>query len=191
VSNRRQYRAGQPPSAPETAGQALAGGTLDFLRGDWNVVRTISDHRTGQAGSFRGQATFRPCAAGLAHEIGLAGEYRPADPDGRVLAYHEHGELQFGGHRGPASRSLLCRDAGDGSADIRFADGREFYRLDLRPGTWSAEHPCRADQYLVTVTRLGPDSFTEAWRVAGPGKDYELSTTYSRVGGDLEAGEPA
>jgi Family of unknown function (DUF6314) len=191
VSNRRQYRAGHPPSSPETAGQAFAGGTVDFLHGDWNVVRTISDHRTGQAGLFRGQASFRPYAAGLAHGTGLADVHQPADPEGRVLAYYEHGELQFGGYRGPASRSLLYRDPGDGSADIRFADGREFYRLDLRAGTWSAEHPCRADQYLVTVTRLGPDSFTEAWRVAGPGMDYELSTTYTRVGCDVEAGGPA
>ncbi len=106
---------------------------------------------------------------------------RRAGPDGRVLAYDEHGELRFGSHRGPASRSLLYRDLADGSADVRFADGREFYRLDLRSGTWSAEHPCRADQYLVTVTRLSPDSFTEAWRVSGPAKDYELTTTYTRA----------
>ena len=105
-----------------------------------------------------------------------------------MLAYCEHGELQLGSHRGPASRSLLIRDLADGTADVRFADGREFYRLDLRSGTCQAVHPCRADEYQVTVTRLSADSYTETWRVAGPAKDYELATTYSRAGSDAATG---
>jgi Family of unknown function (DUF6314) len=158
-SIRRQVGAGQPPPARGTAGQ---GSTVDFLYGDWNVVRHISDHLTGAVGVFRGQASF--------------------SRDGLALTYCEHGELQFGGHCGPASRSLLYRELADGSADVRFADGREFYRLDLRSGTWSAEHPCRADRYRVTVRRLSPDSFAEIWRVTGPAKDYELAATYTRTG---------
>jgi hypothetical protein len=221
-SNRRQTGPTDPLPAQATAGEALDGRTADFLHGDWNVVRRISDHRTGQAGLFRGQASFRPCAAGSGQEAQLAEgpdaglaegpdaglaerreaghaeereaghaeepeaghgeEQGPADGESRVLAYHEHGELRFGGHLGPASRSLFYRELPDGSADVRFADGREFYRLDLRHGTWSAEHPCRADKYLVTVTRLSPDSFTENWRVVGPAKDYELTTTFTRAG---------
>ena len=51
---------------------------MDFLHGDWNVVRHISDHLTGAVGVFRGQASFS--RAGL------------------VLTYREHGELRFGGH---------------------------------------------------------------------------------------------
>jgi hypothetical protein len=161
----------------------VSGSTADFLYGNWNVVRRISDRRTGQVGLFRGQASFVPGAASLAGEVGPAGEQGPADPGGRVLAYQEHGELRFGGHCGPASRSLLYRDIGDGSVDVRFADRREFYRLDLRYGSWHAEHRCRADHYVVTVTRLGPNSFTETWQVSGPAKDYELRTTYLRAGG--------
>ena len=161
-SIRRQVGAGLPPPAPGTAGESS---TVDFLDGDWNVVRHISDHLTGDVGVFRGQASFQRC------------------PDGLALSYREDGELRFGGHRGPASRSLLYRELADGSADVRFADGREFYRLDLRSGTWSAEHPCRADQYRVTVRRLSPDSFAEIWRVTGPAKDYVLATTYTRTGG--------
>jgi Family of unknown function (DUF6314) len=191
ASNRHQSGPNAAPPASRTAGQALAGSTSTFLSGDWNVVRRISDHRTGHVGSFRGEASFRPCAepspsaAGVRHEV---------DPDGdlghtgRVLAYCERGELRLGSHRGPASRSLLVRDLADGTADVRFADGREFYRLDLRSGSCHAAHPCLADQYLVTVTRLGADSYTETWRVAGPDKDYELAATYTRAGSNAGTG---
>jgi Family of unknown function (DUF6314) len=178
-SIRHQVGADHPPLARGTAGE---GSTVDFLAGDWNVVRHISDHRTGEVGEFRGQASFQRCAAGLAEQTAPAGQRNRADPGGLALSYREHGELRFAGHCGPASRSLLYRDLGDGGADVRFADGREFYRLDLRSGTWSAEHPCRADHYLVTVRRLSPDSFCETWRVTGPAKDYQLVTTYTRTG---------
>ena len=40
----------------------------------------------------------------------------------------------------------------------------------------------------MTVTRLSPDSFTEIWRVAGPAKDYELATTYTRAGSSAGTG---
>jgi hypothetical protein len=186
-SIRRQVGADQPSPARGTAGE---GSTVDFLDGDWNVVRHISDHQTGEVGEFRGQASFRRCPAGPAQQISRAGRRDVADPDGLVLSYREHGELRFGSHRGPASRSLLYRELADGSADVRFADGREFYRLDLRSGTWSAEHPCRADHYRVTVRRLSPDSFCETWRVTGPAKDYELATTYTRTACQQRAGGP-
>jgi hypothetical protein len=149
-----------------------AASTVDYLSGDWTVIRRISDHRTGQVGSFHGMASFQPAA-----------ETSPVEARfGPTLAYTESGELRLGGHRGPARRSMLVLDAGDGAADIRFADGREFYRLDLRTGSCAAAHPCRADQYHVTVMRLSADSYAETWRVTGPSKDYELHTTYTRAG---------
>ncbi len=111
----------------------------------------------------------------------LASGHRPT---ARCFKYTEDGELAFGSYHGPASRSLIYRGRPDGGADVRFADGREFYRLDLRSGSCEAEHPCRADQYLVTVTRRSPVSFTETWRVAGPDKDYELTATYTRPGAE-------
>ncbi len=160
-------------SAEKSAAEALAGSTVDYLSGDWNVVRRISDHRTGQVGSFCGTASFSPCEA---------------PENGRLLAYSETGQLRLGNHRGPATRSLLVRDLDDGTADVRFADGREFYRLDLRTGTCEAAHPCRADQYQVTVTRLSADSYAETWRVAGPSKDYELISTYTRAANSDAAG---
>jgi Family of unknown function (DUF6314) len=141
-------------------------GILGYLSGDWHLERLISDRRTGQDGVFRGQARFRPSA------------------DEQVLEYREDGELEFGSYRGPASRSLIYCGRPDGAADVRFADGREFYRLDLGSGTCQAEHPCRADQYVVTVTRRSPVSFTETWRVAGPNKDYDMTATYTRTGAE-------
>ncbi len=150
---------------PQIAGAAGAGSgpTIEFLRGDWDVERRICDRRGGQDGAFRGTASFR------------------ASADGCGLEYTEDGELHFGSHRGPARRRLTFCGREDGAADVRFADGREFYRLDLRPDNWQAEHPCRADRYFVSVTRLSPDSFNETWQVAGPDKDYELVTTYRRI----------
>jgi hypothetical protein len=137
--------------------------TIEFLRGDWSVERRIRDRRAGQDGSFRGTARFR------------------ASGDGCGLEYAEDGDLRFGSYHAPARRRLIYSGRADGAADVRFADGREFYLLDLRTGNWQAEHPCRADSYHVTITRLSPDSFTETWQVAGPDKDYELRTTYRRI----------
>jgi Family of unknown function (DUF6314) len=144
--------------------------TLDFLAGDWNVLRWISDHRAGTDGEFRGTASFRPRPGG-----GNSASDRGA------LEYTEEGELAFGSHRGPASRSLIYSGRPDGGADVWFADGRPFYRLDLRSGHCVAEHPCKADQYVVMVKRQGEDQFTETWHVTGPEKNYEMTATYTRA----------
>jgi Family of unknown function (DUF6314) len=158
----------------DAAHPELAAGTLGYLAGDWDVVREIADHRSGVAGSFRGRASFQPRP-----------ESAPPGPDGldgRVLELAEQGELRFGAHRGPAGRNLLYCGCSDGSAEVRFADGREFYHLDLRTGGCHAVHPCRADRYAVTVTWLSADSFTEVWQVTGPAKDYDLTSVYTRTG---------
>jgi hypothetical protein len=180
------YRAAVTAYAPASAPTALIGhgrvvsypqlaaGTLGYLAGDWDVVREIADHRTGGAGSFRGRACFRPGEDTAAAE--------PAGLDGHMLEFTERGELKFGAHRGPASRSLRYYGRSDGSADVRFADDREFYRLDLRSGSCRAVHPCRADRYAVTVTWLSDDSFTEVWQVMGPAKDYDITSVYTRAG---------
>ncbi len=152
----------------------LADGTVGYLAGEWDVVREIADHRTGVAGSFRGRASFRPLAESAAAE--------PGGRDGRVLEFAEHGELRFGAHRGPAGRRLRYYGRSDGTAEVRFADDREFYSLDLRSGGCRAVHPCRADRYAVTVTWLSADSFTEVWQVTGPAKDYDMTSVYTRTG---------
>jgi hypothetical protein len=154
-------------------GWRLTGTTQDFLRGSWWAERELTDHRSGQPGSFLGMATFTV--------EGTDPRMSPAVDRG-MLAYHERGELRFGNHHGPASRSLLYRPRPDGSSDVLFADGRPFYLLDLRTGYWQAEHPCGADHYLVTVRVLGADSLTEQWRARGPAKDYSMTTILTRIG---------
>jgi Family of unknown function (DUF6314) len=154
----------------------VAGSTGDFLRGCWRAERVITDFRSGTTGSFSGTAAFTPGPGDPA----MAVPATAAVPG--LMAYHEQGELTFGGHRGPASRSLLYLPAPDGSAAVLFADGRPFFTLDLQAGSWAAEHPCGRDSYQVTVRVLGPDAYTESWRVTGPGKDYLMTTILTRVG---------
>jgi Family of unknown function (DUF6314) len=135
---------------------------LDFLRGRWQIERRIADHAAGSSGTFDGMARFEA--------LGVA-----------ALTYHEHGELQFGGHRGPASRSLIYRRRPDGTADVCFADGREFYRLDPRSGRWQGQHECGRDLYTVAGELLGAGKFQERWRARGPDKDYVITTILVRT----------
>jgi uncharacterized protein DUF6314 len=157
--------------SPAASGPSLfrpVAATARFLLGDWSIAREVRDHRAGRPGSFCGKASFVPEPGGRA---------------GLQLDYRELGELRMGRHRGPASRSLRYRERPDGAADVRFPDGRPFYRRDLRAGCCQAEHRCGADLYLVSVRVLSGDSFTERWRVTGPAKDYEMTSTYLRTGG--------
>ena len=146
---------GRGPASP-------AGSTLEFLIGDWDVDRQICDSRSGRRGSFLGTAMFSPAPG--------------------VVWYTERGELRFGDHCGPASRTLLYAAGPGGAADVRFADGRDFFRLDLSSGRCQAEHQCGADRYQVTVTRVSQHIFTETWQVAGPAKNYAMTTRYLRTG---------
>jgi hypothetical protein len=154
------------PDVGQTVESRLPGSTADYLRGRWQVERAITDFRSGQSGSFAGSARCAETPAGSAG----------------ALSYQEQGELNFGAHRGPASRGLLYLPRSDGAVDVRFADGRPFYRLDLRSGACSAEHPCGRDSYLVTIRVLSPGAYIERWRVRGPGKDYVMTTTMVRLG---------
>ena len=139
--------------------------TLAFLNGSWHLERHLTDYRRGMAGTFTGAAEFAPTG------------------DPRLLRYAERGELRFGSHSGPAWRTLLCRGLPGGAVDVRFADGREFYRLDLASGRWRARHVCAGrDDYVVTFLVLSPDLLEERWRVLGPDKDYVSVTTLRRSG---------
>ena len=136
--------------------------TLAFLRGRWRLERRLDDRRSGVCGTFTGDAEFA------------------ATDDPAVLRYGEHGELCFGGHTGPARRALLLRALPDGTADVRFADGRAFYVLDLRSGRWTARHGCGADEYAVSYLVRAPGWLEERWHVTGPRKSYETVTTLRR-----------
>jgi Family of unknown function (DUF6314) len=137
--------------------------TLVFLRGAWHIDRELTDHLSGVRGTFTGEAEF--AAAG--------------EPS--VLRYSERGELRFGGHVGPASRSLVCVGLAGGAVDVRFADGRDFYRLNLASGRWRAKHACARDDYVVTFRVLSADLLEERWRAAGPQKDYVSTTLLERM----------
>jgi len=180
---------------------------LRLLRGSWRIERRLADHRSGHAGWFRGTARFEPPGPASRpasrpvrprpHQPAPARRWPPAPatplsdnskrplagPGGGhgLLTYYENGELAFGEHRGPASRSLIYRGRADGTADVFFADGREFYRLDPRPGRWQARHACGRDEYLVSGRVLGAGLLEERWQVTGPAKDYEIMTTLTRI----------
>ena len=140
--------------------------TLDFLIGTWTVERSIDDHRSGISGHFEGTAVL----AGL-----------PQDAASVARApYQETGELRYGDHAGPARRSLDYVRRG-GAVMLYFTNGRPYVGLDLRSGSWRAEHPCVADLYEVTTIVRTPDELQELWRVRGPDKNYDATTTLRRV----------
>ena len=142
--------------------------TLAFAAGHWRIERVLADHRSGTQGRFTGSATLS--------------EPVPSQPDEPwpALCYLETGELRFGTHSGPATRTLRYQGRPDGTVDVRFADGRLFYRLDLRSGRCEAVHQCGADRYEITYLALSEDAAEERWRVHGPSKDYQATATLIR-----------
>ncbi|WP_129293061.1 DUF6314 family protein [Streptomyces lydicus] len=148
--------AGEPPPHPVPDAAA-------YFFGRWSIERSVCDLRTGAEGSFRGTADFRP------------------DPAGEGLLHIEEGRLRWGAAVHPASRTLRLRPRPDGTAEIRFADGRPFHDLDLRTGRWRAVHPCAADRYEGEFTVTGADTWQLEWRVGGPAKDQLLRSAYRRL----------
>ncbi|MGH3067518.1 MAG: DUF6314 family protein [Streptosporangiaceae bacterium] len=172
--------------------------TLAFAAGHWRIERVLADHRSGTQGRFTGSATLSEPALG---EPALAGPDEPGPartwpalrwpalrwpalrwPALRwpALCYLETGELRFGTHTGPATRTLRYQGRPDGTVDVRFADGHLFYRLDLRSGRCASVHQCRADRYEITYLVLSEDVMEERWQVRGPGKDYQATATLIR-----------
>lgn len=160
--------------------------TLAFVRGGWRIERVLVDHRSGTNGTFTGSALLD----GASHEEPrstheeLPSTHEEPRSTGAELRYFEHGELRFGGHTGSATRSLAYQGLPDGTVQVRFADGRPFYLLDLRSGQWRAEHLCGEDRYEVTHLVLAADLMEERWRVLGPDKDYQSVSTLARLPAD-------
>ena len=157
--------------------------TLAFAAGHWRIERVLADHRSGTQGRFTGSATLSEPAPGdpapSDPALSEADDPGPAPPR-PALRYLETGELRFGTHTGPATRTLCYQGRPDGTVDVRFADGHLFYRLDLRSGRCEAVHQCRADRYEITYLVLSEDVMEERWRVHGPGKDYRATATLIR-----------
>ena len=153
--------------------------TLAFLAGTWQLHRALTDHRAGTSGTLEGTATFAPPpgfapAPGQPHAPGQPG------PRQRELHYREEGELRFGEHQGPASRSLLWLALPGGAAEVRFPDGGLYCVVDLRAGGWEADHPCGRDLYHVSYRILSEDQLEERWLVRGPVKNYQATAILTR-----------
>ena len=157
--------------------------TLAFAAGHWRIERVLADHRSGTQGRFTGSATLSepvPSEPVLSQPaLSEPDEPGPAPP-WPALCYLETGELRFGTHSGPATRTLRYQGRPDGTVDVRFADGHLFYRLDLRSGRCEAVHQCRADRYEITYLALSEDAAEERWQVHGPAKDYHATATLIR-----------
>lgn len=143
--------------------------TLGFLLGAWTLTRTITDHRTGVSGRFEGTAT-------------LLG----SEDDPRSARYHETGRLRYGSHDGQAKRTLHYLHQDTGCVLVSFSDGRPFFELDLRRGSWLAQHPCNADHYALEFKTRSDTDIDEQWRVQGPRKDYTANTQWRRRDAEFE-----
>lgn len=131
-----------------------------YFVGRWRVDRVIFDASGARIGAFTGSLTF-------------------AVDDG-VLVYHEDGVLDFGSHRGPATRTLHYAVTGPGQADVHFGYGDFFHEVDLREGSWSTRHPCRDDLYQGEYRIIDADHWQQEWVVAGPTKNHTMSTDFRR-----------
>lgn len=133
-----------------------------FLRGSWQVDRSLLDRRHSISGEFHGQARFAPARMSL--------------------IYHELGRLQFGAHLGSAEQFYRYEfDATNARAIVRFRDGRLFHELDLSSGEALVAHACEPDLYEGRFTVIGPTQWKSAWKVAGPRKEQEIMTLYTRL----------
>lgn len=156
-----------------TDAQIAVEDTLGFLvpaaaSSTWRIARVVEDHLDGSTATFQGSAGFRfdRSAEG---RLGLA-------------LYEEDGELCLGKYHGHSRRCLEYLDRGDGTAEVRFADGRHFVDLDLRSGSYSSLHLCGEDRYEIHSVVRSLDHMEERWLVSGPSKEYEAVTTLHRVG---------
>ncbi|MDU0302942.1 MULTISPECIES: DUF6314 family protein [unclassified Streptomyces] len=135
---------------------------LGYLSGSWRAERVVRDLAGGDEGRFRGTVVFGPLE------------------DGGLLQ-RESGDFTWRGVTRPAERTLRFLPGPEGTADVRFADGRPFHDLDLRAGRYVADHPCSADLYRGEFTVRGAGHWRVVWRVRGPAKDLELVTDHLRV----------
>ena len=133
-----------------------------FPFGCWQLDRVLLDRRCSIGGKMRGEAHFSPI--------------------GNSLFYHERGALVFGTHSGPAEQSYSYSfPHGRASASVRFRDGREFHQLDLSEGRSIVSHACGDDVYEGSFVALDETRWQSMWKVAGPRKDQEVRTLYTRL----------
>ncbi len=135
-----------------------------FLIGRWRIERRIVDHLSGAGAEGRlvGAAIVSTVAGGL--------------------HYDESGILTLGGYVGEARRSQRFILDGPAVADVQFADGRPFHRVDLSCGAADVFHACPPDGYWGRYDVAGRDDWTLRWRIEGARKRSTIETRYAREG---------
>jgi hypothetical protein len=133
------------------------------LEGSWLVERSVRDLRTELSGAFHGEAHFT------------------REEPGGPLLHAESGRFTWDGVTRQAERGHRFEPADDGTAHVRFLDGRFFHDLDLRGGCWTAHHPCAPDSYRGEFEVRGPDEWHVTWTVTGPVKDLVMVTVQHRI----------
>ncbi|MGJ3189484.1 hypothetical protein FQP90_01785 [Paenarthrobacter nitroguajacolicus] len=134
-----------------------------YLAGSWAVERTLLDRASGTRGSFSGVVLYTE------------------NPDGG-LDYREDGTMHWPTHTGPAFREyVLAPGAAPDSLEVFFPDGRPFHVMAFSEKGHEDKHWCDPDDYRVTYTYNGPDSFSFTWDVRGPAKDLLLESHLVRI----------
>ncbi|MCK1391987.1 DUF6314 family protein [Bradyrhizobium sp. 1] len=134
------------------------------LVGSWSFDRVIE----GQA-TMQGIATFTPLDSGL-------------------LAYREQGYLKLAnGTEVQAEREYLFSNS-DGGFKVFFREDppRLFHEISLSASSGGAlsgraGHLCKRDDYQSAYLFLSDGTFVVRHVVSGPGKDYTMNTTYTRL----------
>jgi hypothetical protein len=132
-----------------------------FLLGTWRMARRLHDFRLGISGRLDGIASFASAPGGL--------------------CYEEAGLLRFGAHQGEAVQRYRFSVDRHATAEVYFADGRPFHRLELSSGKADIVHECGSDCYRGRYRVLHEDCLTLVWRVTGPRKRWLLATRFSRT----------
>lgn len=131
--------------------------TKSYFRGDWLLVRIIEDAPNGIIGEVWGEARFVDAGEGL--------------------ACHETGVLRFHGADYHTERTSLWRFPEIGRVEVHYADGRPFHHfLTERPIALEIAGDARYE----IVYDFAPGTWISRWEMAGPGRNYLMTTRYRR-----------
>lgn len=119
---------------------------LGAFAGRWRVRRRIIDLQNGSIADFEGSALIS------------------------ARSFEEEGIVHLGGASFPAQRVYLIEPCA-GGVTLRRPDGSHFIDLG-RVRLQEVAHLCGQDDYHGRFRFAGTRSWSEAWRVSGPRKNY-------------------
>lgn len=136
----------------------------EFCDTTWHIDREITDFLAGSTTKFSGTAWFAKC-------------------DEKQWLYSETGKLALpSGQSLHAERRFLWCPVGTAdlhAVDVMFEDGRPFHQIKFaRDQTSNDTHFCDPDTYEVTYAFDLGVTWSAAWRVNGPRKNYQMSSVY-------------